>query len=186
MNENGIRRRLAAAIIGTLLGSVASTAALAEAVDRAEPEPEADPAIVQKSGDREDLPSLADVLDAEADETATAKPVRCLRTFQIRSHRIIDPQHIVFRMRNGDMYLSKFPNRCIGLRRGDGIALETRSGRLCRMDALRPINRLGFANQPGAPCFIRDFEPVTAEQIDYLVESLKRPSPIRDKAAKKS
>ena len=134
----------------------------------------AEPEIVQRSKDRDDLPSLAEVLGAPDDEAIEALSERCLQTFRIRSHQILDEQHIVWRMRNGDRYLTQFPRRCIGLRRGNALRLDTNGGRLCRLDTVRAVPRDSFSIDPGVPCMINGFQRISPEQVAFLRESLKR------------
>ena len=130
--------------------------------------------IEQRSEARDDLPSLAEVLGAEDDEAFEALSERCLQTSRIRSHQVLDEQHIVFRMRNGDHYLTRLPRRCVGLRWGNAIRLDVRGNRLCRLDTIRALPRDSFSIDPGVPCMVQGFQQVTPEQVEYLREGLKR------------
>ncbi|MEM1435167.1 MAG: DUF6491 family protein [Pseudomonadota bacterium] len=161
----GSRLAVLVALLGMPLAYAAETPQEAEA---------AEPAIEQKSEDRPDLPTLAEVLGAEDGAEVERLTERCLPTRRIRSHRILDQQHIVFRVSRREQYLVRFPRRCIGLRRGDPITMSATAGRLCRLDTIRPLQRTGFGFNPGAQCLIPGFQRVTPEQVDYLVEALKR------------
>lgn len=134
----------------------------------AAPEESADAAPAASS----DLPSLDELLN-RVEEDPTTYTERCISTRRIRSHRVLDSQHLVFEMTNREHYLVQFPRRCFGLRRGDPISYSSNSGRLCKLDAIRPLEYRGRGLEPGIPCYIPEFQKVTPEQIDYLTEALK-------------
>ncbi|MFK7914346.1 MAG: DUF6491 family protein [Pseudomonadales bacterium] len=161
---------MAIALGGLLLGIASVAAAQEPAAAAAAVTPE--PPAASAPSKRAPLPSLDELLErdsADPDEYTE----RCLTTRRIRTHRVLDPQHLVFEMRGGEHFLVQFPRRCFGLRRGDPISYRTTSGKLCRLDSIRPLEFRGRGLEPGIPCNIPNFQRVTEEQIDYLVTALK-------------
>lgn len=153
-----------------LLGLFYAPLGLADNAAESGPEPESKPATVAK--ERTPLPSLDELLERESVDPDTYTE-RCLTTRRIRSHQVLDSQHLVFEMRGGEHFLVQFPRRCFGLRRGDPISYSTSSGQLCKLDDIRPLERRGRGLEPGIPCYIPNFQRVTEEQLDYLATALK-------------
>lgn len=177
-----LRAGTMAAVIAVLLGtgfpgsiSVPRAFAAERAGGAAANPPAAPQEIEQKSAERDDLPSLAEVLGAEDDEALATTTQRCLDTRRIRTHRAIDDQHLVFQMRGGENLLVEFPRRCQGLQRGGTLKYQSTSGRLCRADSIRVLMNRGFGGfDAGPPCIISGFQPITPEQLDYLKIALER------------
>ncbi len=132
-------------------------------------DPAADPADAD-GGDP--LPSLEELLGRGAEDPQDYEE-RCISTRSIRSHRVLDAQHLVFEMRRGELFLVQFPRRCFGLRRGDPISYRTSGARLCKLDNIRPLQLGGRGFEPGFPCYIPGFQRVTQEQLDFLAEELR-------------
>ncbi len=147
-----------------------------------EPPPEAPPSEAAQveqpasqdsaKSEKTPLPPLDELLERSG-ENPQDYTERCLATSRIRTHEVLDAQHLVFVMSNKERYLVQFPHRCIGLRRGNAISYETRSSRLCKMDSIRPLEYRGSAIERGIPCYIDEFQKVTPEQVDFLKEALR-------------
>jgi len=64
----------------------------------------------------------------------------CMRLHDISSTRILDSRHILFKARNGDVYLNKLPHRCGGMRRNDGFSYKVSGSRLCSVDTIKVLD----------------------------------------------
>lgn len=125
---------------------------------------------VQDAAD-EVLPPLEELFGRGAEDPGDYQE-RCINTRNIRTHRILDAQHIVFEMRRGELFLVQFPRRCFGLRRGDPITYRSTSARLCKLDDIRPLQFGHRGMEPGFPCFIPGFQRVSEDQVGYLKEAI--------------
>lgn len=148
-------------------GAADAKATDAKATDAQTADGDAAPAQV-----KDDLPPLEELFGRGA-ENPDDYQERCINTRNIRTHRILDSQHIVFEMRRGDLFLVQFPRRCFGLRRGDPISYESTSARLCKLDDIRPLQFGHRGMEPGFPCFIPGFQRVSEDQVTYLKEALQ-------------
>ncbi len=120
----------------------------------------------------DELPPLEELLGRGTEDPGDYQE-RCINTRNIRTHRILDSQHIVFEMRRGELFLVQFPRRCFGLRRGDPISYESTSARLCKLDDIRPLQFGHRGMEPGFPCFIPGFQRVSEDQVNFLKEALQ-------------
>lgn len=154
-------------VLAGLWAVLFTISAAAESAEQAPDAPAAPAAAKSKP-----LPPLSELLERESEDPDTYTE-RCLVTRNIRTHRVLDAQHLLFEMRGGELYLVQFPRRCFGLRRGDPISYRTSSGRLCKLDDIRPLEYRGRGLEAGVPCYIPGFQQVTADQVEYLKEALK-------------
>lgn len=118
------------------------------------------------SGERE---ARATDLDP-ADPTA----LRCLNLLQIDRSDVIDDENIFFYMRDGRVYRNQLPNRCPGLRREDRFLYRPMGNRLCDVDTITVLTSLGGGLTSGATCGLGKFHEVPAEEVETLIEILRR------------
>ena len=115
-----------------------------------------------------------DAFLAEGAQTGEyAEPVRCIQASRIRDIVVLDDQHVAFRLSRGEQYLVQFPHRCPGLHRNEPVAYETRGQRLCAQDWIRGMGGFGSYG-PGMRCNLDTFQPVSAEQLELLKDTLRR------------
>ncbi|QTD55283.1 hypothetical protein [Parasphingorhabdus cellanae] len=89
------------------------------------------------------------------------EPKSCVTRFQIRSTDVIDDQTIDFKMRNGDVYRNKLPNKCSGLGFEEAFSYRTSTNRLCSVDIIRVLdNTAGRLDTRGA-CGLGKFQKIT-------------------------
>ncbi|MGI9327163.1 MAG: DUF6491 family protein [Pseudomonadales bacterium] len=170
-----LKTRFALTMAMSLVLAFAGLSVAAATAEEASPEqPGQEESRAQESAKSEKapLPPLDELLERSGEDPEVYTE-RCLSTSRIRSHEVLDAQHLVFKMSNKERYLVQFPHRCIGLRRGSGISYETHSSRLCKMDSIRPLENRGLGIEPGIPCYIDEFQKVTPEQIEFLKEALR-------------
>ena len=115
---------------------------------------------------------IAEILagPAAVDEASAAK---CVVRSRIRRTEVLSERHVAFHMRGGKKYLIQFERRCMGLHRHGPIRLESRSMQLCAMDTIQGRFAVGFSGSWGPRCLIPGFEPVSAEQLEFIEEALR-------------
>ena len=91
---------------------------------------------------------------------------------RIRRTEVLSDRFVAFHMRGGDKFLVQFSRRCVGLRPRGPIRLESRSFQLCAMDSIQGRFSLGLGGSWGPRCLIPGFEPVSAEQLQFVQEAL--------------
>ncbi|MBW7837447.1 MAG: hypothetical protein H3C28_12525 [Sphingomonadales bacterium] len=100
--------------------------------------------------------ALADEKAAPAnnpDETAPA----CLQLYQIDRTEVVDDYTLLFHMKGGKTYVSKFPYRCHGLKFERGFAYSTSIPQICgNVDFITVIRR-------GNACPLGPFQLYTPE-----------------------
>jgi len=85
------------------------------------------------------------ILVAVAISTGAAAPafsMTCLKTRDIRSHKLVDNQTLDFQMRNGAVYRNQTQSSCSGLR-FSGYIHRSPDGSLCDYEVLRILDHGG-------------------------------------------
>jgi hypothetical protein len=95
-------------------------------------------------------------------------PQDCVVVSNIDQTDAIDDQNLIFRMRGKRVYRNHLPRKCPGLARENRIAFETRVGRLCSIDTITVLERLGVGFTPGFTCRLGEFIPLSPEEIEDL------------------
>lgn len=114
---------------------------------------------------------LATVLREPLPDSEYVDAKRCVSKFVVDRTEILDARRIVFRGRNGRVWLNQLRHLCIGLTGDPILSFDLHGTSICRSDLMRPIERRGGA-APGGPCVLGDFEPVTDAQLEVIRESL--------------
>lgn len=70
----------------------------------------------------------------------TGETQNCINTRHIRQLKIIDKQHILFRLSHNNYMVNKLPRACHGLRRGVTIAYSPVSMQLCSVDTVAVLD----------------------------------------------
>ena len=97
---------------------------------------------------------------------------RCIDMGRINNTRILDRQHVAFRLSARRIYVVKLVSPCRSLDYDDVLSLNSTSGRLCRLDSIHTIDRA--SGIPGVPCQIDSFRQVSPEQYQFLRAELKK------------
>lgn len=108
------------------------------------------------------------VLGQVADEEEAE---RCVDVRSIDRTDVVDDYNILFYMRNGDIYVNHLPRRCPGLRRERTFSYRTTMSRLCNVDLITVLDRMGSGFQPGVSCGLGLFYPITSEEAQALKEA---------------
>jgi hypothetical protein len=101
-------------------------------------------------------------------------PIQCVRLANIDQLVVLDDSHIVFYMKGGKKYLNTLPYPCHGLRMNDAIMYRTSLDRLCDVDVITVLDRMGQGFMPGPSCGLGTFKPITDEEIATLRKQLER------------
>jgi len=101
-------------------------------------------------------------------------PTQCLRLSNIDQLVVLDDSHVVFYMKGGKKYLNSLPYACHGLRMNDTIMYRTSLDRLCDVDVITVLDRIGKGYMPGPSCGLGAFEPITDDGIATLRNELKQ------------
>lgn len=121
---------------------------------------------------------LATALFAQDDNDEDDDSVSCLSMNLVRSANAIDDDTVLFELRNGDMFISRLEQTCLGLRRNNRFSYNLRSGaripRLCHTDTITVIETSG----DGFTCGLGRFEPVSAAAIDALIARPEDEAPV--------
>jgi hypothetical protein len=111
--------------------------------------------------------------DTDAVDSLEARPVHCLQLIRIKESEILDSNHIVFHMINGDTYVNTLPHACPGLRKNEPYMLRTSQSRICDLDIITMLHPNGWGFMPGASCGLGDFDKVTPEQVEMIKRAAK-------------
>ncbi len=88
------------------------------------------------------------------------EPKSCVRRSDIRSTDVIDDSTIDFKMRNGDIYRNRLPNRCNGLGFEEAFSYRTSVNQLCHVDIIRVLDHTGGRLGTRAACGLGKFQKI--------------------------
>jgi hypothetical protein len=86
--------------------------------------------------------------------------VSCIPLTQISTTKIIGNQAIEFKMRGGTDYINILPRKCHALSPNRILSWETSLNRLCRLDILKVLDRVGSDIQMVGACGLGYFHPL--------------------------
>jgi hypothetical protein len=99
-------------------------------------------------------PALAFAADAAAD-SASPRPPMCVSPRDIASTTPLSDREILFKMRNGKMWLNTLPQNCPGLKFEGGFIWEIHGDSICaKLQTFRVLRR-------GTVCMLGEFSPYT-------------------------
>lgn len=88
----------------------------------------------------------------------TGETNHCINTNQIRSIKVIDTQHILFRMSHARYAVNILPARCHSLRQGKALVYEPVFMRLCKVDTVTILDDdFSHRNLVGPRCGLGQF-----------------------------
>ena len=168
------RPRPFACCLGLMLGFAlgANPAAVAEQAELPTP-PIAPVPAAPAPGEVEaqDDPPIGSIFDlaiaGESDEFEDLTE-RCIHLHKLRKMEALTEHHVVLTMKDASKYLVQFKG-CPGLRENVTLRYSSNGSRLCAHDGLQPITGLGAARTFGPSCQIPGFEPVSDEQIEFVL-----------------
>jgi hypothetical protein len=114
-------------------------------------------------------------------ERSEANPT-CIRLNKIRSTEVIDSKHILFTLTNGEMYVNKLKNPCLGLQTRGAWINRVSYPEICDLGLIVPLNKMGTTLVPLGNCPLGKFEWVAKPQVEALRAELLEVSPSKDGA----
>lgn len=88
------------------------------------------------------------------------EPKSCIMRSNIRSTDVIDDQTIDFKMRNGDIYRNRLPNKCSGLGFEEAFSYKTSTNRLCNVDIIHVLSQTGGRLDTRGACGLGKFQKI--------------------------
>ncbi len=70
----------------------------------------------------------------------TGETRRCVKTVNISRSDPLDDRHILFKLRNGDLYLNRLGKGCGGLRFNDAYSFDNRLSELCQNEIISVLD----------------------------------------------
>ena len=116
-----------------------------------------------------DDPEVEQILDNPLADDDYREEKSCLWQRQIDSVEIIDENFVVFRGRiRNQVWLNKFTQPCIGLRRDMLVTTRASTGSICRLDAIdaRPRGASPFGT--AVRCYLGSFEGIDEVQVEAM------------------
>lgn len=88
------------------------------------------------------------------------EPENCITRSSIRSTDVIDDQTIDFKMRGGDIYRNRLPNRCGGLGFEEAFSYKTSTNQLCSVDIIHVLSQTGGRLDTRGACGLGKFQKI--------------------------
>lgn len=98
--------------------------------------------------------------------TVTGESQPCIATFLVRDTKVLDDSTVLFRMKNGELYVNQLSSACPQLARYNSFTYTTYNNmRLCNNDRIT-VYYSGMAPEfsTGATCGINEFERVAENE----------------------
>ncbi len=102
--------------------------------------------------------TVAPVPQQMAEYSDTGEVSNCLSLVRINRTEVWDDWHILFRMRNGDLWLNALPRKCSRLGREASFMYENAINQLCKMDIITVLDT--STNIKGPSCSLGDFQKI--------------------------
>lgn len=116
---------------------------------------------VPSGADESDEASKLDVALAKYERTGEMKT--CINPRRIRDMKVVDENHIIFRVSNKRSYLNTLPRRCHNMDFYDAISYQVRGSSICSRELFQVIDR---STIPGPFCSFGKFEKIVKKPSD--------------------
>ncbi len=170
----GVSRWLCAVSVAAALAVTAPMAVAAEE-NLAETQPES-AEMGAGAPQRNVLPSLEDMLSEAAPSDVPRE--RCLTRRDIKTVRVLDDGHLLFRTRSGKYWLNRLDQSCVGLHHDMLMVLDEAGMRVCNSDRVYGRERSSImyvgVTVDSATCFLGDFQPMDAQQAKAIYADMLR------------
>jgi hypothetical protein len=103
---------------------------------------------------------------------AEQRTVRCIALSNLDRTEVLDDHTIVFRMRNGVLYLNHLARDCPGLEREQRFMYSPTGTQLCAVDGVTVIEKWAFGFTRGFTCSLSEFNPLTKGEYQALLSSV--------------
>ena len=117
-----------------------------------------------------------EILAYELDPAEYGEARKCLLESQYVSYGALGQRHLLFKGRQGRLWVNMLRGRCFGLNDNSTFIVRPNvSGRLCDMDRFSVIDRsASIATAGTAPnCVLGEFRPVTEAQVKEIENRLE-------------
>lgn len=117
------------------------------------------------------LPSYILAAEKNPLEAIISKPDkadRCVNLYSIDHTSIVDNGFILFYMKNRKIYLNALPRGCPGLKSAGTFMYRVPIMKLCNVDIITVLERVGGEFYPGASCGLGLFYPIDKETAKTL------------------
>ena len=125
---------------------------------------------------REMEADIDEILRYELDPAEYGEARKCLLDTQYVSYGALGQRHLLFKGRQGRLWVNMLRGRCFGLNDNSTFIVRPNvSGRLCDMDRFSVIDRsASIATAGTAPnCVLGEFRPVTEAQVKEIENRLE-------------
>lgn len=125
---------------------------------------------------REMEADVDEILRYELDPAEYGEPKKCLADAEYVSYRALGDRHLLFKGRQGRLWVNVLRGRCFGLDDNSTFIVRPNvSGRLCDMDRFSAVDRSApIASAGTAPtCVLGEFRPVTEAQVEEIENRLE-------------
>ena len=118
---------------------------------------------------------IDDILSYELDPAEYGEPRTCLNETDTRGYEALGDRHILFRGRQGRLWVNALRARCLGLGKDGIFVIEPTAGRrYCAMDRFSVVDRASALGAVAAPnCTLGEFKPVTEAQVEEIRNRLE-------------
>lgn len=119
---------------------------------------------------------IDEILTYELDETEYGEPKSCLSESEYRSFRALGDRHLLFRGRQGKLWVNVLRGRCFNLDDDSKFIMRPNmSGRLCDKDRFGAVSPLDTMPSTGAglTCVLGEFKPVSEAQVGEIEDRLE-------------
>ena len=119
---------------------------------------------------------IDDILSYENDPLEYGEVKRCLSESEYRSYNALGGRHLLFKGRQGKLWVNVLRGRCLGLSDDSIFIMKPGLGsQLCNGDQFQVADRYdSLSNAATAPtCLLGEFKPVTEAQVKEIEERLE-------------
>lgn len=118
--------------------------------------------------------SVAEILDNPLADEDYREERSCLWRREIDNVEIVDESLIVFRGRvKKRVWVNRLSKPCVGLRRDMVVTTRSRTGSICRLDAIDARPRGANPFEPAVRCHLGGFEEIDEVQVEAMKRAVE-------------
>jgi hypothetical protein len=119
---------------------------------------------------------IDDILSYEHDPAEVGEAKSCLSSTEYRSYRALGKRHLLFKGRQGRLWVNVLRGRCPSLSNSSIFIMRPAQGnRVCELDRFEVADRFDpLAGAGRSPtCILGEFKPVTENQVEEIENRLE-------------
>lgn len=119
---------------------------------------------------------IDEILSYELDPVDFGEPKNCLYETEYRSYEALGKRHLLFRGRQGKLWVNVLRGRCSSLDDDRVFVMKPSiGGRLCDADRFNLVDRFDTLSRTSAApiCVLGEFKPVTEAQVKEIERRLE-------------